>query len=322
MALLESYISQLDKIFKNQSRHASHKIAAPLVLEMCKNKAILYEIIRNNLVDDKLFTNQQHGPVIGFDIVIQRDYTFSAHAFFPVPNRADNISHNWIHHHDHSLLTTGNAFGEKGYKSMLFNMDYHLDPTTKKVTNLKVTKEFSHPLHNIEFIDAFEPHVVYLPSALTITYALWSFDYLPKLDLLRSNPLIKLFKSPLKKIINIFKIEKALAVETETDDRQFATENGEFVCVGNLQYIPTSNATYLQNLFYLLQQVKFDDAIFLSELKKRAAAKGRNDVVELIDKLMNGIPINDEMDYNQFNSKGMNFTYESVLEASKKISTI
>lgn len=316
MTALEQHIRELDVIFQNPDRYEAHRQAAPVLDRMARNPLIMHDVIRKNLMSDNLFTSKKTAPVIGFDIEIKRNYTFSAHCFFPLPNRAKNISHNWIHHHDHSLLTTINAFGEEGYFSYLFNTDYKYDPQTKRASNLHIEKEFTHSLYNIEFCDAFVPHVVFWPPTLTITYALWSFDHVPKFNAIRDSSFFQAIKGPLKKLIGIFKVEKALDVETETEDRQFAPEGDHFVCVGNKQYAIADNANYLQNLFYILQETGFKDEAFLGNLKMRAQAKERADVVNWIEKLLNGVQIEDLYDPAQLNTPGINFSREAVMAAS------
>ena len=134
---LQDYIAKLDSIFEGKDRYVSHKEAAPVLLAMAKDISILHEIISNNLEDIKILGMKKQGPVINFDIIIRRNYTFSAHCFMPLPDRAVNMSHNWIHHHDHSLLTSVNVFGNTGYNSLLFEKEYQYDSQTQKVTKLK-----------------------------------------------------------------------------------------------------------------------------------------------------------------------------------------
>ena len=314
---LENYIEELDQIFSGPDRYESHKKAAPVLLAMAKDISILHEVVTNNLNDDKILNLKKQGPVINFDIVIRRNYTFSAHCFMPLPDRAVNMSHNWIHHHDHSLLTSANAFGKVGYNSMLFNKDYTYNEETKKVSNLRVEKDFFHPLHNVEFIDSFIPHVVLLPPALTITYALWSFDYVPKNDGLRSNPILQALKEPIKKVISLFGASEVLQIEEETQNRQFAAVDGEIICVGNKQYPTSSREDYMQNIFYVLQEIGYKNAAVLEILKARAALLNRKDILPLVSKLLNGEMIEDFMDPSFINVYGLNFSKEAILDACK-----
>jgi hypothetical protein len=317
MMKLQAYISQLDNCFDLNDRYESHKQAAPILLAMAKDRSILYEIISNNIVSDKTFTLKKQGPVIGFDIVIKRNYTFSAHCFFPLPDRAEDVSHNWIHHHDHSLLTSVNAFGDKGYSSFLFNKDYKYDEANNKITNLKIEREFNHPLHNVEFIDAFIPHVVFLPEDLMITYALWSFDYVIKADWIRSNPIAQAFKTPIKKLISLFGAMEKMQIEVETDNRQFAPTEGGFRCMFNKLYPYGSNENYLQNLFYVLQKVGYNEVEALEKLNQLSLNKNRKDVSEWINKLKSNETINDHYDPIYQNIDGLNFTKAAVRAASK-----
>jgi hypothetical protein len=318
--LLENYIAQLDHIFSGKDRYQSHKEAAPVLLAMAKNPAVLHEIVSNNLNDDKILGLKKQGPVLNFDIINKRNYTFSAHCFMPLPDRAVDVSHNWIHHHDHSLLTSVNAFGNIGYNSLLFNKDYSLHASTQKVTNLKIVKDFYHPLYNVEFVDSFVPHVVFLPPTLTITFALWSFDYLPKNEGIRSNPILQALKGPIKGIINFFGASQALQIETETQNRQFAAINGEIVCVGNKLYPYSSSEDYMQNIFYVLQEIGYRHEPTLESLKIRAENDRRKDIAIWIDKLLHGEKIEDHVDPIFMNVPGINFTKDAIVEACKNSS--
>lgn len=314
---LQDYITKLDSIFEGKDRYVSHKEAAPVLLAMAKDISILHEVISNNLEDIKILGMKKQGPVINFDIIIRRNYTFSAHCFMPLPDRAVNISHNWIHHHDHSLLTSVNVFGNTGYNSLLFEKEYQYDSQTQKVTKLKIAKDFYHPLHNVEFIDAFIPHVVLLPPTLTITYALWSFDYVPKNDTLRSNPILQALKGPIKKVISLFGASEALQIEEETQNRQFAAINNEIVCVGNKLYPYSTIEDYMQNVFYVMQEVGYQNETSLEVLKKNAKTLHRTDIDAWISKLQNHETIEDHMDPSFMNVHGLNFSKEAIINACK-----
>jgi hypothetical protein len=311
-----AFLEQLNSIFKRTFGHEAHKEVAIVLENMSRNKEVLFEIIRENLKKEDLFTQKKLGPAMVLDIMTTRNYVLSGHIFFPVPSRQTNLAHNWIHHHDHSLLTTVNAFGEKGYRSFTFNKDFKYDRINNIVTNLHINKDFQHPIHNVEFVDAFEPHVVFLPGTVTITYALWSFDYKPKYDKLRSSKLFQAFKKPLKKIALLFYTPEELTVEEESNERQFVPEGDHFVNVGNILYTLSDNENLMQNLFYVLQEVGFKDATALEQLRLRAQRLNRTDVLTWIEKLLNNEPIADNFDPNHLLTKGLSFPLEDVVKAA------
>jgi hypothetical protein len=315
MTALTEYERALDDVFSLPDRYESHRRAIPILRAMEEDRRVLTHILRAHLERDDIFTQGQTGPVISCDLLIRRAYTSSLHCFFPLPDRATNISHNWIHHHDHSLLTSINVHGEEGYSSMLFNRSYQTDPETRRVRGLKIEKDFNHRFRNVEFVDSFVPHVVYIPASLTMTFALWSFDHPPKLDGLRASPLVQRVKRPLRAIAVRLGLAEALDLETETTNRQFAPDEDGLRCVGNLLYAPSTNAIYVRNLFFVLQEAGFADEAALAALRLRAVERGRGDIAAAVDSLLKGERFEAACDRAQLSTKGINFTRESVIEA-------
>jgi hypothetical protein len=307
------------EIFKNSDHYQSHDNMRCVLTEMAQDETFFDAMVKFNFNNIDFLKRNQKIPVIDFNIASERQFTLSAHCWLPWKDRAINRSANWIHHHDNSLLTSINSYGNNiGYHSFNFNTDYEIDESTNEVYNLKVTKEFHHPYLNIEFCDVYVPHVVYKPADLMITYALWSYDKPVLMDGLRSNPIVQAIKKPAKKIINMIKAEKMLEIETETDHRQFApNEKGGFSCVGNIQYPESTNENFIHNSIWILKETGYKNEKYLNELKAKFNLINISNHNHLIDNILNNTAFDLVEAPNHINNKGINFSIESLIAAAK-----
>jgi hypothetical protein len=311
------FTSLLDELFEKNEPEEAHQKAIPLLKKMVNDPQVLHEALAEALSSDSFFSNSRNGPVIGFNFQTRQHYCLRINCFFPLPDRSNNISHNWIHHHESRILTTINAFGDEGYNSIEFHKNISHDPLSNHV-KLTIKKEFTHKRYNIEHIPPFVPHVVFIPPSLTITYALWSRN--SKIaKVLRHPKLQQISKASLKKLIHRLgakKLVDRILVNKHFHLRQFAPNDTYFTSVGEVLYSPSTNANYVQNTFYILQQVEFNNPYLLQTLQKKAMRLGRLDVVHLVNKYQRNETINDCYDLAHIETPNINFTREAVIKVA------
>ena len=186
---LSEYVAQLKAVFAGRDRYAAHAAAAPVLRSMTHDPHVLHEILKLNLAKPEFLGRKRHHPIIGFTAEENRTFTLMASCFPPLPDRAADVSHQTIHHHGDLLLTTAAAHGS-GYDSILFRKGWEIDPSSK-LARMEIDKSFTHTLHNVEFIEARAPHIVFYPPSLSVTYALWSRREAHPLDGLRRSALLQ-----------------------------------------------------------------------------------------------------------------------------------
>jgi hypothetical protein len=195
------YVQQVLKLNNEISdRIEFHKAVAPLLVEMGSDMDFWAEVFKRNLTDKGYLQRTWTLYEIPFFYIFENDdFIMKAHLFVPLESRKTNITASAIHHHNNFLLTTFAAYGS-GYETMLFEKDVEVNKETME-TRLKIRERFTQKERPVHMVGAWEPHVVINPSSLSATLILWSPDKKRATDNLRSNPILKSLKTPLRKII-------------------------------------------------------------------------------------------------------------------------
>jgi hypothetical protein len=272
--IIEKYIKELNKLNNlNSNRIDFHQQAGVLLVVMSKDKNFWNELFKQNLID-KGFLNREWSmyDIPFFYVYENEDFYIKVHLFVPLKNYESKIAASAIHHHNNYLITTYAAFGS-GYETMLFEKDIKINPVTKEV-NLKVREHFTQQEKPIHTVDAWEPHVVINPTSLSATLVIWSPDKKRVTDSLRSNPLLKALKIPLRKLIYALGIDKKVGIASK-ETFQFYPKEGKFYAIPEDEFFePTRsqkgeevNDYSVQTLFAFMQRMGFDDVEFLISLK-------------------------------------------------------
>lgn len=302
MEQLNYKIEQLIKVFSENSRYEAHKRVAPILLEMAKDEHYLKAIIKQNIAQDDFFNQNRINPVIAFKIFENKDFSFVAHAFMPLPDKDTTITHQSIHHHGNLLLSTVNCFG-KGYESILFKKGYQFTDVEAK---LEVQKKYTNTLYNYEFIDSHTPHVVYYPSEVTITYALWSSEKENATDGIKRLGLLKKYKKPVKKVIQVLGFEKLFNLNIVEYMDFYVKEDKVVPMKERIKYPEASNLNFIENLFYLLQQVNFENEDFLSEIFSNLSDSEKQLVKPILQKYLNNEELKTSIEDSQLNIAKVN----------------
>lgn len=308
------YIESLTHIFKKNQPREAHAAARALFLEMAENKQILFEIVQRNLLSSGFFLQKRINPVIALKIVDNAYITLVAHFWMPLPDRNTTVTHQSIHHHGRLLLTSVAPYGP-GYNSIIFKKGFSINADTGE-TAIQIEKEYHNPLYNLEFIDTNTPHIVFYPEALSVTYAAWTYDQRSALDKIRKNPFLQKNKKRILQFMNYFKGLKSNVNTIEYFDF-YPDGNVIRAMKDRVMYPAGSNQNFIQNVFYILQQIGFTE---LTELKK--AAKQYPDDIQLqllsfIQQLEQGKEIRDIFEDCQLNIPKINFSRTDLLHALK-----
>lgn len=308
MNKLDSKIELITDIFRNNERYEAHVKLKPVLIEMAKDRSYLDAIIKQNIQKEGFLAQKRINPVLAFPIFENKDFSFVAHAFMPLPDRNVDLTHQSIHHHGNLLLSTVNCWGE-GYESILFKKGYKI---TEDEAFLEVDKHYVNTLYNYEFIDSNTPHVVYYPKEITITYALWSNEKESAADGMKKLGVLRKYKKQLRNVIKMVGAERFLNLN-KVEFMDFYVDSGKVIPMKErVRYQEASSKNYIENLFYFLQQIAYDDTNSLKNSIDQLPMDFRKKVEPLLHKLVKGEEIVDSLEANQMGIGKVNLKREDL----------
>jgi hypothetical protein len=223
------------------------------------------------------------------------------------------------------MLTTYAAFGS-GYETMLFEKDPQVNSQSYEV-NLKIRKRFHQKDERVHLIDAWEPHVVINPTSLSATLHVWTPDKKRPTDGLRSNPILKALKSPLRKIIYTLGLDKKVGISAR-ETYQFYTQNNKFYGILEDDFFSTTLAQggsevddySVQTVFAFMQRMGFKDFEFLKQVKQSPYTPLY--FHKWIDKMIHGDEIKDTYAKESINIPGGIMTIEDIIRTNKLVNKL
>jgi hypothetical protein len=310
MDKLSHYVKEIASIFKSEKdRYKAHEKATPVLRQMGADREVLFDIIRQNLSDEKFITKPRHYPTVAFEIYQDDNVGISGNCFLPLPDRSGDLSFQSIHHHGKLLLTTVAAFGP-GYTSILFNKGFEINKQDN-TARMKIVKNYKFVPGSIEFVDSDQPHVVFFPEDVSITYAMWAYATVSNTtQKFKNTTLVKKFKEPIRKTLKVLGLlDKAGVNNVENFD--FYPENGKIKVLKNrINFEIGSNDNFLTNVFYTMQRAGFSDMDFLRGLKVKYPSIIH--LHSLVDKYIAGESINDEFYDFHKNVKYVNLSKREI----------
>ena len=254
-------------------RKEFHKEAGKLLMKMGQDKQFLLEVMKKNLLDKEYLNRSWTMYEIPFFYIHETDDFFiKIHLFVPLQSYTPHVAASAIHHHNNYLLTTYAAFGS-GYETILFEKNIEVDPITK-LAKLKIKEYFTQAERPLHIVDAWEPHVVINPTSLSATLVLWSPDKKRVTDSLRSNPLLKALKMPLRKLIYVLGLDKKIGISAKETYQFYVKDNKFYAVLEDIFFAPTRaqggslvDDYSIQTVFAFLQRMGLNDPDFFKEFK-------------------------------------------------------
>ena len=310
---LNYYTTTIASIFREEKdRYKAHEKATPVLKEMGADKEVLYEIFRKNLLNEDFISKPRNYPTLAFDIYQDDNVGISGNCFMPLPDRSGELSFQSIHHHGKLLLTTVAAFGP-GYESILFRKEFSINKENQ-TARMEIEKNYQFAIGSIEFIDKDQPHVVFFPQDVSITYAMWAYATVnTATQKLKSNPIVRRFKEPIRKGLKALGLLDTAGINA-VENFDFYPEQGQIKVLKNrIHFEEGSNENFLTNVFYVLQKAGFNDIAFLQKLKEKHPS--RIHLHQLIDKLIAGEKITDEFYDFHRNVQYVNLSKHDILNS-------
>lgn len=268
------YINKIIELNRTElDRIQFHKKASSIIFDMGNDKNFWFEVFKQNLTDQGYLNRTWTMYEIPFLYVYEcDDFNVKIHLFSPLSNYEPEVVASAIHHHNNYILTSYAAFGS-GYETMLFEKEFQTNPDTKE-TNLKIREHFTQQQRPIHMVDAWEPHVVVNPTSLSATLILWSPDKKRVTDSLRSNPVLKAMKFPLRRLIYLFGLDKKIGIAAKNTFQYYVKDNKFYAILEEDYFAPTKaqkgesvNNYSIQTVFAFIQRMGFNDIDFLNGLK-------------------------------------------------------
>lgn len=319
------YIAELLELeARNPDRRVFHEKVAPLLLKMGADKSFLTQVVQRNL-DDAGYVNQEWSAynIPYFHVYETDDFVLKIHLFPPAESYVPGIAAHAIHHHNNYILTT-NAFFGSGYESILFEKEVITDPITLR-SRLKVRKHFHQKDWNPSTVDAWEPHIVFLPETLSATLLIWTPEKKRATDSLRNKGLLKKIKTPLRKVIQAFGMEHVFGIAKGSTYQYYTAPDGDgYMAVDELEYFAPSkaekgdeiNEKSMQLLFSFVQKAGLADKNYL---KSRLETPGLPGYYKpWIEKILSDETIADLHHRTEINIPQKTYTLEDIFRASQQ----
>jgi hypothetical protein len=205
-------------------------------------------------------------------------------------------------------------------------LDFTINSNTKEV-NLKIREHFTQQERPLHTVDAWEPHVVVNPTSLSATLVVWSPDKKRATDSLRSNPLLKAIKMPLRKLIYMFGLNKKVGIAAK-ETYQFYPEKGKFYAISEDDYFaptrlqkgPEVDNYSIQTVFAFMQQMCFNDVEFLKSLKSNKDVPTYYH--KWINMIINNAPIPETFAKEEINVPSGRITINDIITTNNKVNAI
>jgi hypothetical protein len=309
-----------------EDRHQLHAQIAPLLMSLGKDKAFWNQVFKMNLSDPDFLNRKWTLYEIPFFYVYENDdFYMKVHLFTALESREINILASAIHHHNNYLLTTYAAFGS-GYETFLFESNPNTNQETKAV-KLKIVDRFKQKDRRLHLVNSWTPHAVVNPETFSATLVFWSPDKKRTTDKLRSNPILKALKGPLRKIIYLLGMDKSVGIAAK-NTYQWYPQNNQFIGILEDDFFAPTRAAdgpivdnySVQSIFHFMQQMGFDDFEFIRSMKSNKDVPSYYH--QWIDLFLDKKPIPETFAKAEINVPNKRITIEEVVETNKQVNAL
>lgn len=318
------YIQQILELSQlHEDRKILHRKAGPVLQQMGNDAVFLKSVLQRNFNDEGYLNQRWSQYNIPFLYIYENeDLVLKIHFFASHPTHETGIAAHCIHHHNNYILTTAAILGS-GYETMLFDKQIE---TLGSKTALRINKHFTQKEFPVHTVDSWEPHIVYLPETYSATLQLWTPDKKRATDALRHNPLLKALKTPLRKAIQLFGMEKQFGI-SQAKTVQWYPDGDAFTAIEEDAYFaPTRSAVgpeidsySMQTICRFIQEKGLIDIEFLKELAQRSNTPAY--YKPWLEKLIVGEMIPETFAKTEINIPMKGYSREDVMRAAGYIAS-
>lgn len=303
-------------------RYKFHEAVKPLLLKMGNDNEFLKSVIRRNL-NDPGYLHQEWSlyNIPYFHVYETDDFVLKIHLFPGAEKYVPGIAAHAIHHHNNYILTT-NAFFGSGYESILFDKNVSVDAETLR-TQMSISKHFHQKDWNPSMVDAWEPHIVFIPETLSATMLIWTPEKKRATDTLRNVKWLKMVKTPLRKLIQLFKLENVFGIAKGKTYQWYTAPDGKgFMAIEEEEYFAPTKAAKgesareycMQILFSFLQKANLVEVDFLQQVANNPATP--DFYKPWLQKLISGEHIPEVYHRTEINIPQKSYTLDDIKNAA------
>lgn len=316
------YIQQvLELERKYEDRIELHRSVEGLLQKMGADNEFIKLVIKRNLEDEGFLKQQWSEYNIPFFYIYETaDINLKIHFFPAMENYVKGTAAHCIHHHNNYILTTAAIFGT-GYETMLFDKNIEMNPGNLQC-RMKITKHFTQQEKPVHRIDAWEPHLVYNPEKFSATLQLWTPDIKRSTDNLRTNPVLKAIKTPIRNLLYAFGLERRFGIAPK-HTYQWYPEGDHFKAIEENEYFePTRksvgervNNFSLQTICVFMQRKGVVDKTYIKSLLDNNKLPAY--YTPWFNKLLNDETIPDTWCKSEINIPQKRYNMQDVMSAAK-----
>ena len=249
--------SELREIFSGKDFRKAHFLARPALERLAADASLFSALVKRFVLSPAFAESRRINPVLAIPMIETEAFTLVANIWPPRPDGRTDISHQSIHHHGNLLLTSVAAYGP-GYESILFECDRE-QLSRGESAQMAARSVYRNDFGKVEFIDAFVPHIVFYPPALSVTYALWSKDRPFQLGRRGALRVPKALKPALRKALAWLGLAGKLGLN-QSDGFDYEVRDGEFrKLVQRAQYQPGTRENFLEALRFVVKEIGLND---------------------------------------------------------------
>ena len=278
-------INLSQSIINNKDRYEAHEKIKKELASLCLDREFICEALRGFLSDHK---NLHNANYLAIPLLNSGDIIIQINLFCPIRDRAENITHDNIHHHGWRLLTTGVISGD-GYETIKFKRKSH-EVRSGLTVKLEIDEIYRHSKNDVRFIDSFTPHVVFHNDSLSATLAIWSADQIiPSQNIKRIFHRFPQFRQLGASALHRLNLNNFFGLN-QLKGLYYHPEDGKIIETQNYCKPFDGNRVEILNCWFkFFEQINFTDADFWLSIKKTAPFEAK----PLINKLINGTAIDD-----------------------------
>lgn len=310
---------------KYTDRREFHANVKELLLKMGADKEFLSLVLKRNL-EDTGWLNQAWSlyNIPYLHVYETDDFILKIHLFPPSKNWTPGVAAHAIHHHNNYILTT-NAFFGSGYESLLFDKAVKVDPKTLR-SGMRIRKHFHQQDWNPSMVDSWEPHIVFVPEALSATMLIWTPDKKRATDSLRNVGILKAIKGPLRKIIQALGMADKFGISRSHTYQWYAAADGKgFMAVEEEEYFAPTKAAVgpaiddysIQMVFAFVQRMGIADTDWIRQQYESKQFPSYFD--KWVEKLLRGEAIEDVYHREEINIPQKRYTIADIYKSAGQV---
>ena len=179
---------------------------------------------------------------------------------------------------------------------------------------MKLVNYYHNDQYSVEFVDAYQPHIVFYPKDISITLVLWSTDRFTSLDRFKKWKISPANKERIKRAIRFFGLSKVSNLNV-VEGFDFFVDNGKIRQIKDRRTIPfpRSRENYIQNTCAILQHTGMKDKDYFDRIKAHVSKEEWSLFEPWVSKILSDEIVQDDFPDEFLGIEGINIQKEALL---------